>query len=94
MQPGKQQAFATALRETRRRAGLSRAVLAVRANVSEYALRDAERGLWLPHPALLVQLADPLDVEPAPLLWLWLRAKIGDDLADLMAEGVTNPLMI
>lgn len=85
--PHKQPAFAAALRAIRRQRGISRAKLAVAANISESVIRDAEHGYWLPLPDVLVELAGPLGVDPTVLLWHWLRAKVGPEWADRMAAS-------
>ncbi|WP_448218390.1 helix-turn-helix domain-containing protein [Endozoicomonas sp. 2B-B] len=65
---GVEDAFADALRESRKAAGLSQEKLAEKASVDRTYISLLERGLRQPTLSTLIHLADALDLTPSLLL--------------------------
>lgn len=84
--PARPTAFSAALRAARKRRGQSIRVVADLMGLAPPSLQAYEYGYTLPEPGTVVQIAEQLSVNPAPLLRLWVRAKVGDDLAGLVFE--------
>ena len=80
-------AFSATLRELRHQRGMTMRVVADLAGPTVTSLQSYETGYRLPEPETVAAIATVLRVNPAHLLRLWLRARVGDHLADLILGG-------
>ena len=80
-------AFSAALRDLRHQRGMTMRVVADLAGPTVTSLQSYETGHRLPEPETVAEIAKILRTDLTPLLRLWLRARVGDHLADLILGG-------
>lgn len=84
------QQLGAALRAARHRRGLSITVTANLIGSQHATLQSWETGFRLPEPGVILALAEVLQTDPVPLLWCWLRDRVGDDVTALMLGPVAK----
>jgi transcriptional regulator with XRE-family HTH domain len=76
------------IRDLRVAGGWEQKAAAQRVGLSAQYWGDIERDRRIPPPETIERLAAFFKVEPAALLWTWLRHQVGDELTRAMWQAI------